>query len=120
MKKIKSLKNHILKLKSEVNNYKQIYKYQILSANKSYSNYNNIYKQLMKKLYESEENRLNYLKNILEIFSHETESISNKTNIFIKEFTIKLNSWKMEREKKILNEEFIFANQNKGFMNEEF
>jgi energy-converting hydrogenase A subunit M len=89
-----------MKLKSEQNNFKQIYKYQILSTNKSYFYYNNIYKQLMKKLNENEEKRLNFLKTNLEMFCHETELISNKTDLFIKEFITKLSSWTIEREKK--------------------
>ena len=116
----KSSFNQLKKLKSESDNFKQIYKYQILSANKSYFYYNNIYNQLMKKLKENEENRLYFLKNILEIFSHETESISNKTNTFIQEFTLKLNSWNIERENSIFNGEFIYSINGKRFINEEF
>ncbi len=119
-KKKEYYNNYLMKLKSEQNNFKQIYKYQILSTNKSYFYYNNIYKQLMKKLNENEENRLNFLKTNLEMFCHETELISNKTDLFIKEFITKLSSWTMEREKKIFNEEFIFSNNDKRFLNEEF
>ena len=115
-----SFNNQLKKLKSESDNFKQIYKYQILSANKSYFYYNTIYNHLMKKVKENEDNRLYFLKNILDIFSHETESISNKTNTFIQEFTLKLNSWNIERENLIFNGEFIYSNNEKRFINEEF
>ena len=108
-------------LQSIVDNYMQIYKYEIQHSNNCYIYLDDEYNKIQETIKATEENRLIFYQYILSNFSKCIKDLSNNTIEFSNQLNEKLRNWKIEEDIKYYEEEYNYSdNNNKRFETEIF
>ena len=111
MKKLKNNfsdrdQDNLYTAKSKAMNEKEIYKYQVLSANIFYQNLDLVYIKNYKDFEISEENKFVFLNDLFGMYCNNMKDLSMYINDYCEQINSKIDGWKLDDDKKIINDEF--------------